>query len=130
MATVKKVRKQRSKERKNVVDGRAYISASFNNTIITITDLMGGVISWATAGGCGFRGSRKSTPHAAKVAADKAALVAHDMGMRNVEIYVKGPGPGRDSAIRALADQFKLTSLVDRTGVPHNGCQPPKERRV
>jgi len=129
MATaLKKVRKK--EKRRNVVDGLAFIKASFNNTIITITDSQGDTISWATAGGCGFRGSRKSTPHAAKVAAEKAAGAAKEVGLKNIKVYVDGPGPGREYAIRALADFFTVEELVDTTGIPHNGCRPPKERRV
>jgi len=121
----------RKKVKKHVVDGMAHIHASFNNTIITITDRQGNALSWATAGGSGFRGSRKSTPFAAQVASERAALVAKDMGMKNVEVFVKGPGPGRESAVRALnAVGFKITNITDVTPIPHNGCRPPKKRRV
>ncbi len=123
----------RAKKRvkKNVVDGVAHIYASFNNTIITITDRQGNALSWATAGGCGFRGSRKSTPFAAQVAAEKAGLVAQEFGMKNMDVLVKGPGPGRESAVRALnAVGFKITNISDVTPIPHNGCRPPKKRRV
>ncbi|VAW83885.1 SSU ribosomal protein S11p (S14e) [hydrothermal vent metagenome] len=123
----------RAKKRvkKNVVDGVAHIYASFNNTIITITDRQGNALSWATAGGCGFRGARKSTPFAAQVAAEKAALVAQEFGMKNMDVLVKGPGPGRESAVRALnAVGFKITNISDVTPIPHNGCRPPKKRRV
>ncbi|NOY73090.1 MAG: 30S ribosomal protein S11 [Gammaproteobacteria bacterium] len=123
----------RAKKRvkKNVVDGVAHIYASFNNTIITITDRQGNALSWATAGGCGFRGSRKSTPFAAQVAAEKAGLVAQEFGMKNMDVLVKGPGPGRESAVRALnAAGFKITNISDVTPIPHNGCRPPKKRRV
>ena len=123
----------RTKKRvkKNVVDGVAHIHASFNNTIVTITDRQGNALAWATAGGSGFRGSRKSTPFAAQVAAERVALVVKDMGMKNLEVNVKGPGPGRESAIRALNGQgFNVTSITDVTPIPHNGCRPPKRRRV
>jgi len=128
MATAPKSRK---KVKKNVVDGIAHIHASFNNTIVTITDRQGNTLAWATAGGSGFRGSRKSTPFAAQVAAENAANTVKDMGMKNVDVCVKGPGPGRESAIRALnAGGFNITSIVDVTPIPHNGCRPPKRRRV
>ncbi|HAZ60087.1 MAG TPA: 30S ribosomal protein S11, partial [Gammaproteobacteria bacterium] len=105
--------------------------ASFNNTIITIADRQGNVLTWATAGGCGFRGSRKSTPFAAQVAAEKVAAVMSEMGMQTVDVFVKGPGPGRESAVRALnANGFKVTNITDVTPIPHNGCRPPKKRRV
>ena len=117
--------------KKNVVDGVAHIHASFNNTIVTITDRQGNTLAWATAGGSGFRGSRKSTPFAAQVAAENAANVVKDMGMKNVDVCVRGPGPGRESAIRALHGRgFNITSIVDVTPIPHNGCRPPKRRRV
>lgn len=117
--------------KKNVVDGVAHIHASFNNTIVTITDRQGNALAWATAGGSGFRGSRKSTPFAAQVAAERAATVVKDMGMKNMDVCVKGPGPGRESAIRALnAQGFNITSITDVTPIPHNGCRPPKRRRV
>ncbi len=123
----------RTKKRvkKNVVDGIAHIHASFNNTIVTITDRQGNALAWATAGGSGFRGSRKSTPFAAQVAAERVAVVVKDMGMKNLEVNVKGPGPGRESAIRSLNGQgFNITSITDVTPIPHNGCRPPKRRRV
>jgi len=121
----------RKKVKKNVVDGIAHIHASFNNTIVTITDRQGNALAWATAGGSGFRGSRKSTPFAAQVAAERVAAVVKDMGMKNVEVCVNGPGPGRESAIRALnANGFTITSITDVTPIPHNGCRPPKRRRV
>ncbi len=123
--------RQKKKVRKSVSDGVAHIHASFNNTIITITDRQGNALAWATAGGSGFRGSRKSTPFAAQVAADKAAQKAKDFGMRNLDVEVKGPGPGRESAVRALNNAgFKVTSIADVTPIPHNGCRPPKKRRV
>ncbi len=123
----------RTKKRvkKQVIDAIAHIQASFNNTIITITDRQGNTLSWATSGGCGFRGSRKSTPFAAQVAAEKAGTAALDYGVKNVEVRVKGPGPGRESAVRALnAVGFKVTEIEDVTPIPHNGCRPPKKRRV
>ncbi|MDG1732248.1 30S ribosomal protein S11 [Thalassotalea psychrophila] len=123
----------RTKKRvkKQVADGMAHIHASFNNTIVTLTDRQGNALSWATAGGSGFRGSRKSTPFAAQVAADRAGKVAQEFGLKNIEVFVKGPGPGRESAIRALnAAGFKITNITDVTPIPHNGCRPPKKRRV
>jgi len=123
----------RSKKRvkKNVVDGVAHIHASFNNTIVTITDRQGNTLAWATAGGSGFRGSRKSTPFAAQVAAENASNVVKEMGMKNMDVCVRGPGPGRESAIRALNGKgFNITSITDVTPIPHNGCRPPKRRRV
>ena len=123
--------KKPKKARKNVLDGIAHIQASFNNTIITITDRQGNTLSWATSGGSGFRGSRKSTPFAAQVAADKAGTAAKEYGLKNLDVNVKGPGPGRESAVRALNNAgFKITSIVDVTPIPHNGCRPPKKRRV
>lgn len=119
------------KIKKNVSEGIAHIHASFNNTIVTITDRQGNALSWATSGGAGFKGSRKSTPFAAQVAVENASKVAVDFGVKNLEVKVKGPGPGRDSAIRALnAAGFKITSISDVTPVPHNGCRPPKKRRI
>ncbi|HEY0721912.1 MAG TPA: 30S ribosomal protein S11 [Gammaproteobacteria bacterium] len=121
----------RKKVKKNVVDGVAHVHASFNNTIVTITDRQGNTLSWATSGGSGFRGSRKSTPFAAQVAAEKAGAVAQEYGMKNMEVWVKGPGPGRESAVRALNNMgFKITNITDVTPIPHNGCRPPKKRRV
>ena len=122
---------KKKKERRTVLDGVAHIHASFNNTIITITDRQGNALSWATSGGCGFRGSRKSTPFAAQVAAEKAGVAAKDYGLKNLEVRVKGPGPGRESAVRALnAVGYKITQIEDVTPIPHNGCRPPKRRRV
>jgi small subunit ribosomal protein S11 len=122
---------KKKKVKKHVVDAIAHIHASFNNTIITITDRQGNALSWATAGGSGFRGSRKSTPFAAQVAAERAGQVAQEMGMKNLEVMVKGPGPGRDSAVRSLnAIGFKISRIDDVTPIPHNGCRPPKKRRV
>jgi len=124
-------RTARKKVKKNVVDGVAHIHASFNNTIVTITDRQGNTLAWATSGGSGFRGSRKSTPFAAQVAAENAGNTVKEMGMKNMEVCVKGPGPGRESAIRALnAQGFNITSITDVTPIPHNGCRPPKRRRV
>jgi len=121
----------RKKVKRDVSDGIAHIHASFNNTIVTITDRQGNTLCWATAGGSGFRGSRKSTPFAAQVAAERAGTMAQEFGMKNLEVNVKGPGPGRESAVRALnAKGFKITSIKDVTPIPHNGCRPPKKRRV
>jgi small subunit ribosomal protein S11 len=124
--------RQRTKRvKKNVVDGVCHVHASFNNTIVTITDRQGNALSWATSGGCGFRGSRKSTPFAAQVAAEKAGEVAKEFGMKNLDVEIKGPGPGRESAVRALNNLgFKITNITDVTPIPHNGCRPPKRRRV
>jgi len=121
----------RKRVKKNVVDGVAHVHASFNNTIITITDRQGNTLAWATAGGSGFRGSRKSTPFAAQVAAEKAGSIVKEFGMKNMDVLVKGPGPGRESAVRALhAAGFKINSISDVTPIPHNGCRPSKKRRV
>ena len=121
----------RKKVKKQVVEGVVHIHASFNNTIITITDRQGNAIAWATAGGSGFRGSRKSTPFAAQVASERAATVAQEFGLKSVDVKVKGPGPGRESAVRALnAVGLKVTNITDVTPIPHNGCRPPKRRRV
>jgi small subunit ribosomal protein S11 len=121
----------KKKVKKTVVDGVAHVHASFNNTIITISDRQGNALAWATAGGSGFRGSRKSTPFAAQIAAQKAGEAALEFGMKNMEVFIKGPGPGRESAVRALnAVGFKITNITDVTPVPHNGCRPPKRRRV
>jgi small subunit ribosomal protein S11 len=123
--------KPRKKVRKVVVDAIAHVHASFNNTIITITDRQGNALCWATSGGSGFRGSRKSTPFAAQVAAEKAGQAALEYGVKSVEVRVQGPGPGRESAVRALNNVgFKVTSIEDVTPIPHNGCRPPKKRRV
>ena len=127
------VDKSRSKKktRRVVSDGVAHIHATFNNTIVTISDRQGNALTWATAGGSGFRGSRKSTPFAAQVAAERAGQAAQELGMKNLEVMVKGPGPGRDSAVRALnAIGFKISRIDDVTPIPHNGCRPPKKRRV
>jgi len=126
-----KQRSTRKKVKKTVVDGVAYIHASFNNTIITITDRQGNTLCWSTAGGSGFRGSRKSTPFAAQVAAQKVAELAQEFGLKNLEVNIRGPGPGRESAVRTLnAVGFKITNITDVTPIPHNGCRPPKKRRV
>ena len=121
----------RKKVKRTVVDGIAHINATFNNTLITITDRQGNALSWASAGGSGFKGSRKSTPFAAQVASDRAADAAKDYGLKNVEVRVKGPGPGRESAVRALNNAgYRVTNIADVTPIPHNGCRPPKKRRV
>jgi small subunit ribosomal protein S11 len=121
----------RKKVKKNIAEGIAHVHASFNNTIITITDRQGNALAWATSGGQGFKGSRKSTPFAAQVAADVAGKAAQESGVKNLEVRIKGPGPGRESAVRALnAAGFKITSITDVTPVPHNGCRPPKKRRI
>jgi small subunit ribosomal protein S11 len=121
----------KKKIKRTVVDGVAHVYATFNNTIITITDRQGNTLAWATSGGSGFRGSRKSTPFAAQVAAERAGTRAKDYGMKNIEVMVRGPGPGRESAIRSLNNiGFKITNISDVTPIPHNGCRPPKRRRV
>ena len=127
----KPAQSSRKKVRKVVTDGIAHVHASFNNTIITITDRQGNALSWATAGGAGFRGSRKSTPFAAQVAAETAGRAALDYGLKNLEVRVNGPGPGRESSVRALhAVGYRITNILDVTPIPHNGCRPPKRRRV
>ena len=124
-------RSTRKRAKRQVADGMAHIHASFNNTIVTITDRQGNALAWATSGGSGFRGSRKSTPFAAQVAAERAGVAAQEYGLMNLEVFVKGPGPGRESAIRALnATGYKITNITDVTPIPHNGCRPPKKRRV
>ena len=129
MATVKS--KAKRKERKHVESGAAHIRSTFNNTIVTITDSNGNTIAWASAGGLGFKGSRKSTPFAAQVAAEAAGKAAIDCGIKNVEVRIKGPGPGRESSVRALnALGIKISSITDVTPIPHNGCRPPKKRRI
>lgn len=121
----------RKKVKRTVTEGVAHIFASFNNTIITITDRQGNTLSWATSGGSGFRGSRKSTPFAAQVAAERAGEAAKVYGLKSLDVLVKGPGPGRESAVRALNNVgFKIQNIVDVTPLPHNGCRPPKRRRV
>ena len=127
----KRVARSRKKEHKNVPKGVAHVQSTFNNTIITITDTNGNTVSWATAGGLGFKGSRKSTPFAAQMAAEACAKKAIDNGMRTVEVYVKGPGSGREAAIRSLqASGLEISLIKDVTPIPHNGCRPPKRRRV
>lgn len=129
MAIQKRVAKKKVK--KNIQTGVAHIAATFNNTIVTITDVSGNVISWSSAGACGFKGSRKSTPFAAQLAAESAARKAQEHGMRTVQVFIKGPGSGRESAIRALQSAgFKVSLIRDVTPIPHNGCRPPKRRRV
>jgi small subunit ribosomal protein S11 len=126
----KKIRTKK-KEKKNVANGVVHIQSTFNNTIVTITDTVGNVVAWSSAGVQGFKGSRKSTPFAAQLAAQEAAKKAMEHGMRSVEVYVKGPGPGRESALRALqATGFSVVMIKDVTPIPHNGCRPPKRRRV
>jgi small subunit ribosomal protein S11 len=123
--------RQTKKIKRDVSDGVVHISASFNNTIITITDRKGNTLAWATAGASGFRGSRKSTPFAAQVAAEKVGNIVKDYGVRNLDVRIKGPGPGRESAVRSLNNMgFKIVNIVDDTPIPHNGCRPPKRRRV
>ena len=123
--------KVRKKAKRQILDAVAHVHASFNNTIISITDRQGNTLAWATAGNCGFKGSRKSTPFAAQVAAEKAGNAAKEWGVKSLEVRVKGPGPGRESAVRALnALGMKISSITDVTPVPHNGCRPPKRRRI
>jgi small subunit ribosomal protein S11 len=123
--------KTRKRVKKNVSDAVAHVHASFNNTIVVITDRQGNALSWSTAGACGFKGSRKSTPFAAQVAAERAATAAAEHGVKNLEVRIKGPGPGRESAVRSLnAAGFKVTNITDVTPIPHNGCRPSKRRRV
>ena len=122
---------KRKRVKKNITDGVAHVHASFNNTIILISDRQGNALAWCTAGACGFRGSRKSTPFAAQVAAERAGQGAAEHGVKNLEVFVNGPGPGRESAVRALNSAgFKITNITDVTPIPHNGCLPPKRRRV
>jgi small subunit ribosomal protein S11 len=131
LAKKKKAVRTRRRERKNIAVGQAHIQSTFNNTIVSITDLEGNVISWGSAGGQGFKGSRKSTPFAAQVTAEQTARRAMEHGMRTVEILVKGPGSGREAAIRSLqAAGLDVTAITDVTPIPHNGCRPPKRRRV
>ncbi len=128
MASPSRTKKRVKKE---VADGIAHVYATFNNTIITITDRKGNALSWATSGGSGFRGSRKSTPFAAQIAAERAGTVAKEYGMKNLDVMIKGPGPGRESAVRSLNNLgFKINNITDVTPIPHNGCRPPKKRRV
>ncbi len=131
MAVAKKARPRKKREAKHVSQGIAHIHSSFNNTIVSITDTVGGAISWASAGGMGFKGSKKSTPFAAQMAAEAAARKSMEHGMKQVEVYVKGPGAGREAAIRALqAAGLEIVLIKDVTPIPHNGCRPPKRRRV
>ena len=131
MATVKKTVRKKRRERKNIESGQAHIQASFNNTLVTLTDLNGNALAWSSAGSLGFKGSRKSTPIAAQMAAETAAKGAIDQGLKTVEVYVKGPGTGREAAIRALQTAgLNITMIKDITPIPHNGCRPPKRRRV
>jgi len=127
----KNTTKTKKKIKKSVADGIVHVHASFNNTIVMITDRQGNALGWATAGGSGFRGSRKSTAFAAQIAAERAGEIVKEFGVKNLDVEVKGPGPGRESAIRALNNSgFKITSIKDVTPIPHNGCRPPKKRRV
>ena len=131
MAKQKKVTRVRRRERKNIEKGQAHIQSTFNNTIVTLTDVHGNAISWASAGGLGFKGSRKATPFAAQMAAEQATKAAMEHGLKSVEVYVTGPGSGREAAIRALqATGLDVTMIKDVTPIPHNGCRPPKRRRV
>ena len=131
MAKAKGRGSRKKKERKNIPNGIAHIQSTFNNTIITITDMSGNVIAWSSAGSQGFKGSRKSTPFAAQLAAEDAAKKAQEHGVQNIEVYVKGPGSGREAALRSLqAAGFNVTLIRDVTPIPHNGCRPPKRRRV
>ncbi len=128
---VKDATRVRKRERKNITSGIAHVSSTFNNTMITITDVQGNTIAWSSAGNMGFKGSRKSTPYAAQIAAETAAKKAQDHGMRTLEVEVSGPGSGRESALRALQSAgFTITTIRDVTPIPHNGCRPPKRRRV
>ena len=130
-ATAKKTGVKRRRDRKNIEKGAAHIQSSFNNTIVTLTDVNGNALSWASAGGLGFRGSKKSTPFAAQTAAETAAKAAMEHGLKSVEVYVKGPGSGREAAIRALQSAgLEINLIKDVTPIPHNGCRPPKRRRV
>jgi small subunit ribosomal protein S11 len=130
-ASSSNTRTRKARGRRNVTDGIAFVYATFNNTIVTIADRQGNVLSWSTSGACGFRGSRKSTPFAAQVAAERAGDGASQYGVKNLEVRVKGPGPGREAAVRSLnAAGFKVASIIDVTPIPHNGCRPPKKRRV
>lgn len=131
MAQAKTAARGKKRVKKNIAEGIAHVHATFNNTIIMITDRQGNALSWASCGGSGFKGSRKSTPFAAQVAAEKAGLAAAEHGVKNLEVRVKGPGPGRESAIRSLnANGFRIINITDVTPIPHNGCRPPKRRRV
>ena len=130
-ASTSSSRSRKARSRRNVTDGIAFVYATFNNTIITISDRQGNVLSWCTSGTCGFKGSRKSTPFAAQVAAERAGEGASQYGVKNLEVRVKGPGPGREAAVRSLnGSGFKVTSMIDVTPIQHNGCRPPNKRRV
>lgn len=130
-ASTSSTRSRKARARRNVTDGIAFVYATFNNTIITVADRQGNVLSWCTSGTCGFKGSRKSTPFAAQVAAERAGEGASQYGVKNLEVRVRGPGPGREAAVRSLnASGFKVSSIIDVTPIPHNGCRPPKKRRV
>ena len=124
------VKRTRKKTKRVVTTGAVHVLASFNNTIITVSDSQGNVIAWQTAGGAGFKGSRKSTPYAAQMAARKAVQTAKEFGLKTVDVYVSGPGPGRESAVRAVGEICGILRIIDKTGIPHNGCRPSKERRV
>ncbi len=128
--TTAKATRPRKKVKRTVTSGAVHVLASFNNTIITVTDSQGNTIAWQTAGGAGFKGSRKSTPYAAQMAARRAVQVAKEFGLKTVDVYVCGPGPGRESAVRAVGEFLNIVRIVDKTGIPHNGCRPEKERRV
>jgi small subunit ribosomal protein S11 len=131
MATAKKTVRRKRRERKNIERGQAHIQASFNNTLVTLTDTSGNALAWSSAGSLGFKGSRKSTPFAAQMASEAAAKSAMEHGLKHVEVYVKGPGSGREAAIRALQSAgLEITMIKDITPIPHNGCRPPKRRRV
>jgi len=131
MSKAKLQKNARKKIKRVVSDGIVHVHASFNNTIVTFTDRQGNALTWATSGGSGFRGSRKSTPYAAQIATEKASLIAKEYGMKSVAVLIYGPGPGRESTIRELiAQDFKIVEISDVTGIPHNGCKPAKKRRV
>lgn len=130
MATKASAVRTRKKIKRVVTTGSVHVLASFNNTIVTVTDSQGNVIAWQTAGGAGFKGSRKSTPYAAQMAARKAVQIAKECGLKTVDVFVCGPGPGRESAVRAVGESLNILRIVDKTGIPHNGCRPEKERRV
>ncbi|MCR3755015.1 MAG: 30S ribosomal subunit protein S11 [Candidatus Westeberhardia cardiocondylae] len=131
MSKISVIRNSRKRIKKKILDGIAHIHASFNNTIITITDLKGNTLGWATSGNTGFKGSRKSTPFAAQVAAERCVEMVKEYDIKNLEVMVKGPGPGRESSIRALNSAgFRILNIIDVTPIPHNGCRPPKKRRV
>ena len=130
MSKAAAVARPRKKIKRTLTTGAVHVLASFNNTIITVTDSQGNTVAWQTAGGAGYKGSRKSTPYAAQMAARKAVQTAKEYGLKTVDVYVRGPGPGRESAVRAIGEALSILRIVDRTGIPHNGCRPEKERRV